>query len=107
MNQSITAREVLALANSLIDRNPLQEVVLQLQKDRKLVPESKNHTDSLLTSNYWQGFHLLHATEICAVKRNNYERNRAEWFTVTNIKNVWACILFFGKVRNRNKVVCY
>jgi hypothetical protein len=84
--QPITPTEGLLLANSLIEKKPIQTKLKEFQISRRKDPSG------LLSKNYWKQFMRRHQNVLASAKGSRVASNRTDWVTYENIQDMYDLV---------------
>jgi hypothetical protein len=84
--QPITPTEGLQLANSLIDKKPIQSKLKEFQMSRGKDPSGQ------LSKSYWKQFMRRHQNVLASAKGSRVASNRTDWVTYENIQTMYDLV---------------
>jgi hypothetical protein len=88
MQQPVSCREGLELANSLIEGTPTQNNLVEWKKAR-LGKNYREETATKMGQKYWLNFCKRHVREIESTKAVRYDSKRDDWCTLENFEQMY------------------
>ena len=92
MNQPITPKEGLELANSLIAGTPVEKEIRKFHRYKKMFEVDDVESPSLLKRGYWRGFMRRNNHRIYAQKGTKFSSIRSQWINWNNFKTMYDLV---------------